>query len=71
MSHLSGLLKDNTGYDLGALLCGSEGTLAVITAVRLRLHRPPGRTTVALIGCATYADALELHGLRRRRPAPG
>ena len=60
VSHLSGMLKDNTGYDLGALLCGSEGTLAVITAVRLRLHRPVGRTTVALIGCASYAQAIDL-----------
>ncbi len=60
VSHLSGLLKDNTGYDLGALLCGSEGTLGVITAVRLRLHRPPGRTTVALIGCDSYDEALDL-----------
>ena len=59
LSHLAGLLKDNTGYDLGSLLCGSEGTLAVITAVRLRLHRPAGRTTVALIGCATYDEALD------------
>lgn len=60
VSHLSGMLKDNTGYDLGSLLCGSEGTLAVITAVRLRLHRPVGRTTVALIGCASYAEAIDL-----------
>lgn len=60
VSHLGGLLKDNTGYDLGALLCGSEGTLAVITAVRLRLHRPPGRTSVALIGCSSYREALDL-----------
>lgn len=58
ISHLGGLLKDNTGYDLGALLCGSEGTLAIITAVRLRLHRPPGRTTVVLVGCDSYAEAL-------------
>jgi FAD/FMN-containing dehydrogenase len=60
VSHLEGLLKDNTGYDLAALLCGSEGTLGIITAVRLRLHRPPGRTSVAIIGSPSYASALEL-----------
>jgi len=60
LSHLAGMLKDNTGYDLGSLLCGSEGTLGVITAVRLRLHRPVGRTTVALIGASTYDEAIGL-----------
>jgi FAD/FMN-containing dehydrogenase len=60
VSHLAGLLKDNTGYDIGALLCGSEGTLGIITAVRLRLHRPHGRTSVALIGQPSYAAALAL-----------
>ena len=60
ISHMSGLAKDNTGFDLAGLLCGSEGTLAIITAVRLRLHRPHGRTSVALIGCADYRDALEV-----------
>src|ERR1700683_2740232 len=37
LSHLGGLVKDNTGYDYPSLLAGSEGTLAVITAARLRL----------------------------------
>ena len=37
--------RTTPGYDLGLLLCGSEGTLGVITAVRLRLHRPVGRTS--------------------------
>ncbi|MDP1878876.1 MAG: FAD-binding oxidoreductase [Actinomycetota bacterium] len=68
LSHLGGLLKDNTGYDLPSLLCGSEGTLGVITAIRLRLHRPAGRTTVALVGCSGYAEALDLMS---RSVAPG
>ena len=51
VQHLSGLLKDNIGYDIAELLCGSEGTLGIITAVRLRLRRPPGRPSVALVAC--------------------
>jgi FAD/FMN-containing dehydrogenase len=60
ISHMSGLAKDNTGFDLAQLLCGSEGSLAIITAVRLRLHRPAGRTSIALIGCLGYDDALTI-----------
>jgi FAD/FMN-containing dehydrogenase len=65
LSHMQGLQKDNTGLDLGSLVCGSEGALAVITAVRLRLHRAPGRTTVALVGCDSYGDALDLVEMAR------
>ena len=46
VSHLAGLPKDNTGYDLAGLLTGSEGTLGIVTAARLRLVPrlgPPGR----------------------------
>ena len=37
ISRLTGLIKDNAGYDLPTLLVGSEGTLGVVTRVRLRL----------------------------------
>ncbi len=37
ISRLAGLTKDNAGYDLPALLVGSEGTLGIITRVRWRL----------------------------------
>jgi FAD/FMN-containing dehydrogenase len=66
VARLSGLVKDNTGYDISQLLVGSEGTLAVITAARLRLvpHQP--EKVVALLGLASTADALAaLETLRR------
>ena len=52
--------QDNAGYDLPGLLAGSEGTLAVITAARLRLVPPPGPGWVAMVGCADIDQALAL-----------
>jgi len=43
-------VKNVTGYDLPQLLCGSEGTLVVITQVTLRLLPfPPARQTVLAV----------------------
>jgi len=58
LSRMPGMAKDNTGYDLGGLLAGSEGTLAVITRVRLRLVPPLGYSTVAVVGYADAASAV-------------
>ncbi len=60
VSHLAGLPKDNTGYDLAGLLTGSEGTLGVITAVTLRLHQPPGDSTLVLLGVEDVPTAQQL-----------
>ncbi len=59
VSRMSGLVKDNTGFDLAGLLTGSEGTLAVITAVRVRLHDPAAESVVAVLGVDSLAEALE------------
>jgi len=40
-SSLSGLRKDNTGYDLKQLMIGSEGTLGIITAASLKTYSIP------------------------------
>jgi glycolate oxidase len=45
--------KGVTGYDVAALLCGSEGTLAVTTRVVLRLIPKPERVVTMM---ATFAD---------------
>lgn len=67
VSRLSGLVKDNTGYDLSQLVVGSEGTLAVITAARLRLVPDHPERVVALLGLPSTAAALAaLDAVRRR-----
>ncbi len=60
VSHLTGLAADNTGYDLAGLLTGSEGTLAVITAARLRLWPAARPAAVALAGLSGMAEATAL-----------
>jgi FAD/FMN-containing dehydrogenase len=70
VSRLGGLLKDNTGYDLVSLLCGSEGTLGVVTQVRLRLVPHLRSRAVALLALADVASAVGLlPALRRDLPA--
>ena len=66
VERLGGLVKDNTGYDLAGLLCGSEGTLGVVCRARLGLVPPAGDTATALVGFATVADAVAAVGAVRR-----
>ncbi len=55
---LSGLKKDNRGYNLDQLLVGSEGTLGILTAAALRLAPAIRGRAVAWLGLASPADAL-------------
>ncbi|MCC5949345.1 MAG: FAD-binding oxidoreductase [Nitriliruptoraceae bacterium] len=54
---LSGLVKDNAGYDLPGLIAGSEGTLAIVTRVRLRLAPAWAQRVVALVAVDGVAAA--------------
>jgi FAD/FMN-containing dehydrogenase len=64
---LTGLRKDNTGYDLRGLYIGSEGTLGVITAATLKLWPEPASLTTAMAACTSLRDCVALLGLARRR----
>ncbi|GGJ86985.1 oxidoreductase [Pilimelia anulata] len=60
VSRLAAPAKDNTGYDLTHLLAGSEGTLAVLTRVRLRLVPLLPARAVALVAVDGVPGAVEL-----------
>ena len=68
LRRLHGLTKDSTGYDLPGLLTGSEGTLGIVTAARLRLHPAAPHRVVALLGVPSTAVALDV--LAAVRPLP-
>ncbi|HTQ72540.1 MAG TPA: FAD-binding oxidoreductase [Acidocella sp.] len=55
---LSGLRKDNTGYDLKQFFIGSEGTLGLITAATLRLYPPITARASALVGIENLEQGL-------------
>ncbi|MEO1661017.1 MAG: FAD-binding oxidoreductase [Pseudomonadota bacterium] len=61
---LSGLRKDNTGYDLKHLFAGAEGTLGIITAATLKLFPKVARAT-AWVSCKSAQDVIELLALTR------
>ena len=66
---MAGLAKDTAGYDLTGLLCGSEGTLAVITAVLMRLVPAARSRATAVVGLSSLEEALSVVAdLRRRVP---
>lgn len=68
LSDLAGLPKETVGPHLPSLLVGSEGTLAVVTAARLRLVLLQSRTAMAVVALPTLADAPALLATLRTLP---
>jgi FAD/FMN-containing dehydrogenase len=64
---LSGLRKDNTGYDLRDLFIGSEGTLGIITAATMKLYPRPAATLTAWAAVPSLEDAVALLQLAHKR----
>ena len=68
---LSGLRKDNTGYDLRDLFIGSEGTLGIITAATLKLYPLPAAQLTAWAAVPSMDAAVALLGLAHRHLGAG
>jgi FAD/FMN-containing dehydrogenase len=68
---LSGLRKDNTGYDLRDLFIGSEGTLGVITAATMKLYPQPAARLTAWAAVPSMSQAVTLLGLAQQNLGAG
>src|SRR6185369_9827430 len=65
LDSLSGLRKDNTGYDVKSLFLGAEGTLGVITAACLKLYPALRSHATAFIAVRDPEAAVALLGAVR------
>jgi FAD/FMN-containing dehydrogenase len=68
---LSGLRKDNTGYDLRDLFIGSEGTLGVITGATMKVYPQPAAKLTAWAAVPSMEAAVTLLGLAHRHLGAG
>jgi FAD/FMN-containing dehydrogenase len=71
LNGLSGLRKDNTGYDLRNLMIGSEGTLGIITAATMKLYPLPAAQLTAWAAVPSMQAAVDLLGLAHQSLGPG
>ena len=71
LNGLSGLRKDNTGYDLRNLMIGSEGTLGIITAATMKLYPLPAAKLTAWAAVPSVEHAVRLLGLAHQNLGAG
>lgn len=65
METLTGLRKDNTGYDIKSLFLGAEGTLGVITAACIKLYPALKARATAFVAVRDPDAAVSLLGSLR------
>ena len=70
-SGLSGLRKDNTGYDLRDLFIGAEGTLGIITGATMKMYPLPASKLIAFAALPSLDAAVTLLGLAHKYLSAG
>ena len=68
---LSGLRKDNTGYDLRDIFIGAEGTLGIITAATMKLYPQPAARLTAWAAVPSLEAATALLSLAQHQLSAG
>jgi FAD/FMN-containing dehydrogenase len=63
---LTGLRKDNTGYDLRHLMIGSEGSLGIITAASMKLYPLPAASLTAWAALPSLQAAVAFLGMAQK-----
>ena len=56
----SNLIKDNTGYNLKDIFCGSEGTLGIITKARIKIFPKPVNESTCFISIANFENVINI-----------
>ena len=70
-SGLSGLRKDNTGYDLRDLYIGAEGTLGIITGATMKMYPLPAAKLIAFAALPSLDAAVSLLQLAQKHLSAG
>ena len=70
-SGLSGLRKDNTGYDLRDLFIGAEGTLGIITGATMKMYPLPAAKLIAFAALPSLDAAVTLLQLAQKHLSAG
>ena len=60
LSSLSGMIKNNAGYDLKHMFIGSEGSLGVVTRAVLRLREKPKSEVTAFVATDEFSKLEQL-----------
>ncbi len=60
VSSLSGMIKNNAGYDLKQMFIGSEGSLGVVTRAVLRLREKPNSEVTAFVATDEFEKLQQL-----------
>ena len=56
---LANIRKDNGDFDLNAILCGSEGTLAMVSEVKVNLLPIPKTSALVLVFYSSFQESLQ------------